>query len=208
MRSALDKYVPEESIPLIAEWLEKNRLHLRISKARRTKLGDFRPSSGPQPHQISVNGDLNRFHFLITLTHEVAHAVTWNKHKHKVKPHGPEWKNDFSLLLTALLNQVHFPEALRTEIQIHLQNPKASSCSDPRLYKALKKYDPSSDKQLLEEIEPGALFMLDAKRKFKKGAKRRTRFDCIEIGSGRRYYIHAHAEVIAIENKPVNYTNI
>lgn len=195
MSKVLEKYVPLSAIPIVSQWLREYHLHLRITKSRRSKFGDFRPSKKPSRHRISVNGDLNPYHFTITLCHEVAHAATWDKYQNKVKPHGQEWKSIYSNLLSDLKAVLPFPKELNVELEKHLSNPKASSCSDPNLYKALKKYDINSSTILLEELEEGAVFLLHNKRKFQKGKKRRTRFECIELASKRLYYVSAHAEV-------------
>lgn len=200
MASVLEKYVPVEAIPLMGKWLKENYIHLRISKSRKTKLGDFRPGLKNQPHKISVNGDLNAYHFLITFTHEVAHAIIWDKYQRRVNPHGQEWKDCYSSMLKEMMHQVQFPEELIQELNIHINQPKASSCSDPRLYKALKKYDKVSRGIFLEELREGSLFVLNENRTFQKGKKRRTRFECYSMDNNRTYYVSAHAEVIPIDH--------
>jgi|SRR5690554_432800 len=196
LSKTLLKYVPQEAIPLIAEWLKKYRLHFTISKSRKSKLGDFRPAYQGKPNRISVNGDLNTYHFLVTLSHEVAHAAVWKKHGSRVLPHGVEWQNTFRTMLLEMMEEVHFPKELSDIIFQHLDRPKASSCSDPILYRALKKYDKDGHSTVfLEDIEHGFHFSLDGKRIFKKGKKRRSRYECICLNNKRMYYVSAHAEV-------------
>ena len=199
MSKVLLKYLPEESFPLVSEWFKRYDFHLKISKSRKTKLGDFRPAYKGKPNRISVNGDLNPYHFLLTLTHEVAHAATWEKFQNKVHPHGNEWKNIYSNLLKDMLEVVHFPEELVREIKLHLASPKASSCSDPQLYKALKRFDQDSKLIYLEELAIGEDFLLHGKRMFRKGKLRRSRFECIELSSRKTYLIHGHAEVQMVD---------
>ena len=199
MSKVLLKYIPEEALPLVAEWLKKYHLHLRISKSRKTKLGDFRPAHHGKPARISVNGDLNPFHFIITLTHEVAHAAVWEKHKRKALPHGLEWQNTYAEMLNQMRQIVDFPEQVQKALLQHLYRPKASSCSDPILYKALKSIDQPNDLQLLEELEEGSYFSFHESRHFKKGKKRRTRFECIDLKNKRLYLISGLAEVKLLE---------
>ncbi|HAD34265.1 MAG TPA: hypothetical protein DCF44_07170 [Chitinophagaceae bacterium] len=45
---------------------------------------------------MSVNGNLNSYHFLITLLHEIAHMLVWEQFRNRVKPHGLEWKHVFA----------------------------------------------------------------------------------------------------------------
>jgi len=187
--------VPDESLPIIQEWFNEYDFHLRISKSRSSKYGDFRPAYRNQPNRISVNGDLNQYHFLLTLTHEVAHAAVWKQYKNRVNPHGKEWKGKYAELLTELMLLVVFPKDLKQAIDLHLQRPKASSCNDPELYKTLKKYDAKENIIYLEDIPENSSFLVQGKRKFIKGKKRRTRFECIEIGTKKTYLITGHSEV-------------
>lgn len=204
MNKTLLKYLPEQSIPLVIKWFEEYQFHLRISKKRQTKLGDFRPAQNGKPNRISVNGDLNPFHFLITLTHEVAHASTWIKHTNRVAPHGKEWQRDYSALLNNVIQEVSFPDELKAELHRHIQKPKASSCSDPELYKALKKLDSDQEIIYLEQLDEGILFQLHGKRVFVKGKKRRSRYECIDQKNGKTYLVSAHAEVQSITSTSNN----
>ncbi len=199
MSRILQKYVPETALPLMRKWFEAYKFHLRITKSRQTKLGDFRPAHAGKPHRISVNGDLNPYHFLITFTHEVAHVICWDKYHSKVSPHGKEWKLIYCQLLQRMLLRVDFPAPLLNEINAHLNNPAASSCSDPALYRALKQYDPPSASCFLEDLPEGHFFELRKKRKFKKGMKRRSRFECLDISNQKLYLVSGHAEVIPIK---------
>lgn len=199
MSKILLKYIPEAALPMVASWLRKYHLHLRITKSRKSKLGDFRPDYGGKPPRISVNGDLNQYHFLITLVHEIAHAAVWEKYKNRVQPHGKEWQSIYTEKLKSIKKEVEFPEELQAVLERHLARPKASSCSDPMLYRALKNLD-TKQSTLLEDIEMGTHFRFREKRIFKKGAKRRSRFECIELKSKRLYLISGLAEIEVLEN--------
>ncbi|MEQ8908216.1 MAG: SprT-like domain-containing protein [Vicingaceae bacterium] len=201
MPTVLLKYIPEASLPLVAEWLKAYKLHLKISKSRKTKLGDFRPANGGKPARISVNGDLNPYHFLITLTHEVAHAAVWEKYRRKALPHGKEWQNTYSQMLDQMRKRVDFPKELNAALDQHLNQPKASSCSDPNLYRALKKLNPQTNEVLLEDLAEGSIFSFHKKRVFKKGAKRRSRFECVDQKNKKLYLISGLAEVEKIESE-------
>ena len=99
----LSQFVPSGTEHLCAQWLVENHVQLKISAPRKTRLGDFRPSHRHFPHRISVNGDLDSLHFLVTFTHEVAHVINWDRHMRKVAPHGKEWKDIYSQLLQNLI---------------------------------------------------------------------------------------------------------
>jgi hypothetical protein len=191
----LDKHVPAESLPLLKKWFNQRPFELVFAKQRSSKYGDFRGSKKNQLSRISVNSNLNQYAFLITLTHEFAHLLVWDKHQNKVKAHGKEWKTEFNLLMTALLKKEVFPKHLAKVILIHIQNPPASSARDVNLIKELKKYDTPSDLLQLSELPEGSIFILNKKRKFIKGKKKRTRYLCQEISTKKEYLIHGVAEV-------------
>src|SRR3954471_22255295 len=91
-QNILYKYIPEKAVPIIAEWIYVHDFKLRIKKTRTSKYGDYRPPHSGNNHQITINYDMNKYAFLITLVHEIAHLTNWNKYKDRVKPHGEEWK--------------------------------------------------------------------------------------------------------------------
>ena len=194
MSKVLLKYIPQEAMPLIQQWYEQLPFHLRITNARKTKFGDFRPAFQGKPNRVSVNGDLNEYHFLITLTHEIAHVACWEQFKGKVNPHGVEWKMIYSDMLQQLMAKTEFPQDVSMALKKHLKRPKASSCSDPDLFKILKRYDPHSPAVFLDSLMEGVEFIFQD-RIFKKGSKRRTRIECLELKSGKTYLISGHAEV-------------
>ncbi|MBL4594509.1 MAG: SprT-like domain-containing protein [Flavobacteriales bacterium] len=191
----LQNYVPQESLPILQKWFNQRHFELRIPKKRTTKFGDFRASTKQYPNRISVNSNLNKYAFLITLTHEFAHLLIWLNHKHKVKAHGLEWKTEFATLMNVLLTKKIFPQHLEIVLQNHLKNPPASSARDVNLINELKKYDAPSNTIQLIEVAEGSSFILNKKRVFIKGKKRRTRYLCKEISTKKEYLIHGVAEV-------------
>ena len=172
---------------------------LKVSKKRSSKLGDFRRPFKGKPARISVNGDLGPNHFLITYTHEVAHAVVWEKYGRQAKPHGIEWQNTYSSMLSEMIEANAFANELEEVLSQHIQRPKASSCSDPELYKVLNKFEKGDEIEFLEDLAEGSTFQVGKGRVFIKGKKRRSRFECIELRSKKLYYVHAHAEVKLIK---------
>ena len=89
----LSRYIPEASAQLMFDYLNKYKVHLTITKERRSILGDYRHATHYQNHRISINGNLNKYSFLITLIHEIAHLVTFVQHGNRVSAHGREWKD-------------------------------------------------------------------------------------------------------------------
>lgn len=191
----LKKYLPEETVVLISEWIIEFDFKLKITKERKTRLGDYTSPRGGMNHTITINFNLNKYAFLITLVHEVAHLVTFNEHKNKVNPHGTEWKRNFQKLMRPFLNTDIFPLEVFAALRKYLQNPAASSCSDIQLLRTLKLHDEDSGTIFLEHLPINTLFLYDGSRIFKKGERIRKRYKCIEIKSGAVYLFNPITEV-------------
>ncbi|MES2680424.1 MAG: SprT-like domain-containing protein [Bacteroidota bacterium] len=195
----LRKYVPEQSVALIAEWIIKYDFKLKIKKERSTRLGDYTSPHNGLNHTITINHNLNRYSFLITLVHEVAHLVTYNQYKNTVNPHGKEWKQNFQILIQPFLTTDIFPLEVFSALRMYMKNPAASSCSDMNLLKTLKLHDEQSDIIFIEYLPPNALFLYNGSRIFQKGERVRKRFKCREISSGSVYLFNPLTEVEIFE---------
>lgn len=198
--SALVRFLPDGCAPKVAELICSNNVKFKISKPRQTKLGDYRKDPKESYHRITVNGDLNPYSFLVTTLHEFAHLISFEKFGPRIKPHGKEWKSEFQKLLIEYINMGIFPKDLEVAIMNYTVNPKATSCSDPELLKALRKYSDKESDLLLDELENGDLFVFQ-NRIFEKIQKRRTRVKCRDVERDRFYLINAVAEVKRIENE-------
>lgn len=190
----LIRYLPEKAIPLITDWIISDRIHLKITKERTTKLGDFLPGQSGRGHRITVNHNLNPYAFLITLVHEIAHLHTWNAHGARVKPHGLEWKASFQHRMEPFLHEEIFPPPILHALITHMEMPFAASCSDEHLLRILRKFD-HEPSLLLEELPLGTTFRLKTGRTFVKGLKRRKYYRCEELPGGRQYLINPLTEV-------------
>jgi SprT protein len=198
----LEKYLPPDAAPLIGRWIDHFKCEFKISRNRNSKFGDYRPPHLDKGHRISVNFDLNPYAFLVTTVHEFAHLHTWNQHKHKAKPHGAEWKDNFKKMMQPFFEKDIFPMDVKRAIISYLSNPAASSCSDLDLYRALRKYDePKESVHTVEKLPPKALFKLKDGRIFRKDEKLRKRYKCIEVSSKRVYLFSPVAEVEHLEEK-------
>lgn len=188
------KYLPEEFVEYVTDLVLRDKFVFKIVPGRKTKLGDFRVDLTTRQLTITINGDLNPYQFLITTLHEIAHLETYKKHGTKVQPHGNEWKTLYANLLMPLIESAKLPRELHTVVLESIYNPKAASCSDVELSRALKKFDKNQNELLLEQLPFNTIFELDG-RVFKKGNLRRKRFECIEIKTGKMYLIHALAGI-------------
>lgn len=199
-RSILQKYIPEQTVDTVALWIHKYDFKLKIKKSRTTKLGDYRHPVNGLNHQITINNDLNKYSFLITLVHEVAHLTCWLKYKNNVAPHGSEWKIEYSQLIHPFIHTNVFPEDITKALVKHFNNPKATSCSDVHLHTILKKYDKRNKEVVfVKDIAPGVKFKTNEGRVFVKGERIRTRYKCLEERTGRIYLFNPVAEIITCE---------
>lgn len=195
----LAQYIPEQACSTITKWINYYQAELKITKGRSSKLGDYRHPYNGAGHRISINHNLNPFAFLITLVHEFAHLVTWEKHRNKVKPHGEEWKEYYRRMMLPFLEMEIFPKDIDKALFVYMQNPAASSCTDMNLQRILKNYDPVKHQHpTVEEVPLKGLFEF-RKRVFRKEEKIRKRYKCTEIATKKMYLFSPLAEVIILD---------
>ena len=194
MQETLKNYIPITAINQVVDLLKYDNLTLKIKSERKTRHGDYKRLRNGK-HQITVNSNLNKYRFLITLLHEIAHFEAYNNYGKKIKPHGKEWKLTFQHVMLPFLNPEIFPIQLLPLLANHFKNPKASSDTDIKLARALIQFDEPNNKSFIFEIPMGATFKMYNGRMFKKIGKRTKRFECIEIPSGKMYLFNPNAEV-------------
>lgn len=202
----LRPYLPAAALDHVERAIAGLAVDFRVVRPRRTKLGDHRPPPAPlRPHRITVNADLNPYAFLTTLLHEVAHAATWERHRprRRLRPHGPEWKHEFSAVLAPVVAAGVFPDELAAAVTRSLWNPAAATCSDRDLLLALARYDrPPEGRVRVEDLPDGAWFRIDGRHPFRAGRLVRTRRRCFEVGTGREYRVHGLAFVEPLPMEP------
>jgi hypothetical protein len=199
--ASLQSYLPPHTFEAVLQYLQVYKVHLTIARERRSILGDYRHRTRHHAHRISVNGNLNSYAFLITLLHELAHLLTFEKWGGRVQAHGSEWKQLFGQLLAQFIRQKVFPQDIEAALLKSITNPAASSCADIDLLKTLRRYDAGQTKgTLVEELPTDTFFKTSDGRVFQKGAKARTRFKCVEVGTGRLYLFSPVYEVVVVEN--------
>jgi hypothetical protein len=188
-------FLPPAAVLHVEPLLAGYALDVRISRPRRTKLGDHRPPLTPsRPHRISINSNLNPYAFLTTLLHEVAHAATWERHgprRRRTRPHGVEWKREFEEILAPIVTANVLPDEVAAALTRSMRNPAAATCSDRGLVLALARYDPAPVNRVrVEDLTEGSLFRVEGGHAFRAGRLVRTRRQCFECRSGREYRVH------------------
>ena len=199
MNETLSKYIPEHAVKPVFELIVANQVHLKIVNERVTRHGDYRKGINGK-HEITVNANLNKYKFLITLIHEISHLVAFEKFGRNIKPHGEEWKYSFQILMVPFIRPEIFPSHLLPLLARHFKNPTASSDTDATLSLALKQFDEQNDKNYIFEIPNGSVFRISNGKIFKKIDQRVKRYECVEINSGRIYLFNPNAEVELLNN--------
>ena len=108
MKNVLATYLPENAVDAVFELIKAYHIHFKIVNGRVTRHGDYRKNPDGS-HQITVNATLNKYRFLITTIHEIAHLVAFQKYGRFIKPHGLEWKHTFKLLMVPFIYSVFLP---------------------------------------------------------------------------------------------------
>jgi SprT-like family len=195
MSETLSKYLPEHAVLPCFELIKANNVHLKIVNERQTRHGDYRKGLSGK-HEITVNSNLNKYRFIITLIHEISHLVAFEKFGRNIKPHGQEWKYTFQRMMVPFIRPEIFPNQILPLLARHFKNPTASSDTDAHLARVLKLFDERlADSNFVSEVPNGSLFRIKNGRIFQKQGLRVKRYACLEVNSGKIYLFNANAEV-------------
>jgi hypothetical protein len=194
---ALAAYLPDNTFEPVVNYIHQYKIHLTVTRKRRSVLGDYRHAAGWGNHKISINGNLNKYEFLITFLHELAHLFTFEQYKNRVEPHGIEWKNYYSLLLQDFVSKKVFPADIEKALQKSIKNPSATANGETELLMVLRNYSQQlrPGYTIVDKVPDGAHFITDNGRQFLKVGKRRKRYECVELKTGRRYSFSGLSEV-------------
>lgn len=199
----LKPYLPEGAYEDVVFYLVEFKVHLTVTRERFTKLGDYRGRHKGKNHRISVNGNLNKYSFLITLLHELGHLLAYEKYGERIKAHGTEWKKEFGNVLARFITRKIFPVDIENELLRTLRNPAASSCAEVPLLRILRRYDPHKPGIFfLEELPAESLFRVKNGSTYRKGNRIRTRYLCKDLMTGGLFLFSPVAEVELVERKP------
>lgn len=192
MTENYQNFVPKKAIPFVEFLINQHNFTLKIVNQRQTKHGDFRKLPNGR-FQITVNNNLNNYQFLLTLVHEIAHHVTHQKFG-RVQPHGKEWKTVFQHLMLPFLHPEIYPKEILPYLAKYLRNPKASTDADVNLSLVLRGSVAESGKNFIFDIPFGSLFIFKDTI-YKRGNKRRTRYECLNMSTKKVYLFNQNVEV-------------
>ena len=199
-KKGLAKYVPAEAVNPLFDFMAEHKVHLHITRERYSKLGDYR---WPQPqhryHEISINGNLNKYHFLMVLLHEMAHLDTWLQYKNSIQPHGHEWQANYARLINLYLPL--FPTDVSVLLQRYTAHIPLSRTIEKQIDAQLRHYNPDytpSQDITLNDLTPGTRFHIASRpdHHFVAAEKRRTRWICRCLEDGRQYLVSGTAQVV------------
>lgn len=200
-KEILQKYLPEASIEEVFKSIVKYKIHLRVSKNRSTKLGDYRAAHKGEPHRISINHNLNPYAFLITLIHEEAHLVAFENYGRQIRPHGKEWKYCFRELMEPYFGLEIFPYDIEIALKNYLKNPSASSNANLALARTLKKYDKDDGEGVfIEELPDKSQFKIHNGKTYERLEQRRKRIKCLCLDNNKMYLFDPLAKVFPINS--------
>jgi predicted SprT family Zn-dependent metalloprotease len=137
----LNDYLPEGAYDSVVDYLIAHKVHLTVTRERSTILGNYRSRHSDKNHRISVNGNLNKYSFLITLLHELGHLLAFEKYGNKIPAHGAQWKNEYSKILAVFISKKIFPADIENELLQTKNNTESTSCEETSLLRVLRKYD-------------------------------------------------------------------
>lgn len=193
-KQSLGKYVPQEAVDSLFDFLNAHSVQLKVSRKRSTKFGDYRcPSPAHPNHAISVNGDINAYFFLTVLLHEMAHLLTHEQHGTKVKPHGTEWQRNYFALLQQYAHI--YPTEVQPSLHAFIQHLPLSTAKQQQFETALLRMDKVDNATtMVNDLQVGDCFRLKGMT-FRVVEKRRTRWQCQELRSGKAYLVSGMAPI-------------
>ena len=195
--NALNSYLPDGAFGPVIDLINQYKVHLTVTKARKSVLGDYRHAFQGANHKISVNGNLNKYEFLITLLHELAHLLCYELYRNRVDAHGKEWKSIYGQLLAQFIQKGIFPDDIKKALSKTLLNPAATANGETKLLLVLRNYNEIKKVgvALVAHIPEGILFESLNGKIFRRGKKRRIRIECVEVATGQVYSFSALTEV-------------
>jgi len=198
---ALRYYLPAGAFEPVVHLINQYKVHLTVTKARKSVLGDYRHAGFGANHKISVNGNLNKYEFLITLLHELAHLLCFEQFRNRVEAHGKEWKNIYGALLAEFIQLAIFPSDIQISLQKTLLNPAATANGETALLLVLRKYDTVKKEghAFVAYLPEGTLFESLKGRIFRRGTKQRIRIECVEVATGHVYSFSPLTEVKVVQ---------
>ena len=187
----LERFLPEGTLPFLKTWFGEHIIHIKITRKRQSKLGDYRKMPDGS-HQISVNGTLQPELFFFVLTHELAHLLAFQEFGYRISPHGQEWKQTFRMMLVDSISV--YANDLKPIILKFAKAPKANFMSSPDLVKYFHIEDCEDESLYIEDLADGDLFIYRNER-YSLDGKRKKNYLCTNLENTKKYIFRPLARV-------------
>lgn len=193
----LEQYLPANTQPFLSKWFADHKIHIRITKERNSKLGDYRKMRD-KSHEISINSTLERQLFFFVLTHELAHLIAFEKFHGRIVAHGQEWKSTFREMLLESINI--YTTDLQPIILRFAKNPKANFMASPELVRYFHIDDPDGSSIFVEQLSSNDEFYYKGDL-YRMIEKKKKLYLCVNLINSKKYLFRPLAKV---EKKETN----
>ena len=189
--SLLEKYLPENTLPYLKTWFGDHSIHIKITKGRNSKLGDYRKMPD-KSHQITINSTLQPPLFFFVLTHELAHLLAFENFGGRISAHGAEWKNTFRIMLLESISI--YPDDLKQIILRFAKSPKANFMASPELVRYFHIDNYEDESNYIEDLSLGEKFVY-RKNTYIIEEKRKKNYLCLNLDTAKKYLFKPLARV-------------
>lgn len=193
----LEQYLPVNTQPFLSKWFADHKIHIRITKERNSKLGDYRKMPD-KSHEISINSTLERQLFFFVLTHELAHLIAFEKFGGRIAAHGQEWKSTFREMLLESIGI--YTTDLQPIIFRFAKNPKANFMASPELVRYFHIDDPDESSIFVEQLSSNDEFYYKGDL-YRMIEKKKKLYLCVNLINSKKYLFRPLAKV---EKKETN----
>lgn len=187
----LEQYLPANTLPFLRKWFGHHAIHIKITKNRDSKLGDYRKLPD-QSHQITINSTLEPQLFFFVLTHELAHLIAFEEHHFRISAHGKEWKDTFRKMLLESLSV--YTADLQAIITQFAKSPKANFMASPDLVRYFHIKDPDDKVIFIEELTVNDQFRYKGER-YEILERKKKLYLCINLNQSKKYLFRPLAKV-------------
>ena len=192
----LEQYLPDATLPFLKKWFANHSIHIRITKNRDSKLGDYRKLPD-NSHQITINSTLDKQLFFFVLTHELAHLLAFENYGHRISAHGPEWKETFREMLLESLGI--YTDDLQLILKKFSKSPKANFMASPDLVRYFHIETEDDETSFVETLVDGQIFEYKSNR-YQLLEKKKKLYLCIELNTNKKYLFRPLARVKKLNN--------
>ena len=146
---------------------------------------------------IRVSSEYTGIRYFLTLTHEIAHAITWSKYgfdKKKIKPHGKEWKDEYRSFVLRFMGKGYFSVDLEHAINVHMLNPPFDAKIHSEIQKVL-----NPGQIPVGEVNYDCKFrFLNSEQVYKKLDKQYSKVTVMTVENHTLYTVHKNTMIVRV----------